>query len=448
MEFADLNKKVDLCDLERIVDDFKAGRISDGDSVTLRGFVHRIRRMSNFAFVVIRTPRRLIQCVWEEGKCPVSLDTITEEATVEIIGEVKSDERSPLGFELRITDMKTLSLPVEQMPLNINKRKLDCTIEVNLDHRPLSLRNTHERAMLKLVDGVIQCYRTFLHNDGFTEFVPPKIVSAGAEGGADMFEVNYFGEKAFLNQSPQFYKQMMVGVFGKVFTVGPVFRAEKHSTTRHINEFTGLDFEMGFIDSFRDIMDVEARFMVCLFDTLRRDYAIELGILGVDLPVIEKIPEVRFSDIKQIIAEKYGRTFRNPMDLEPEEERLIGKYFNEEYGCPLVFVTHYPSKKRPVYAMDDPEDPKYTLSFDLLLNGTEITTGGQRIHDYDMQVKKMLARGVDPAEFEDFLSIHKHGMPPHGGLGIGLERLVMKLLELDNIRKVTAFPRDMNRLNP
>ncbi len=448
MEFIDLNKKPDLTDLEAVVADFNEGKIKEGDKIKLKAFVHRIRRMSGFAFVILRTPRRLIQCIYEDSVCPVSLDTIVEEASVCIEGTVKADERSPLGFELHITDMKTMSMPAEQMPLNINKRKLDCSIEVNLDNRALSLRNPYERAVIKLMDGVIQTFRTFMHNEGFTEFVPPKIVSAGAEGGADMFEVNYFGEKAFLNQSPQFYKQMMTGVFGKVFTVGPVFRAEKHSTTRHINEFTGMDFEMGFIDSFEDIMDVEARYMVYLFDTLRRDYAVELQIVGVELPVIDRIPKVRFSEIKQIVAEKYGRQFRNPMDLEPEEERLIGKYFNEEYGCPFVFVTHYPSKKRPMYAMDDPEDSKYTLSFDLLLNGSEITTGGQRIHDYNMQVEKMVSRGIDPDEFKDFLTIHKHGMPPHGGLGIGAERLLMKILELDNIRKVTAFPRDLNRLNP
>lgn len=447
MEFTDLNKKEDLSDFEPVIEKFAEGTLKDGDSVQLKGFVHRIRRMSGFAFVVIRTARRLVQCVYGD-ECSDSLDDVCEEATVLVGGTIASDERSPLGFELHLTGIKVLSKPAAQMPLKINKRKLDCTIEVNLDNRPLALRNPHERAIIKLADGLICGFRNFLHSEGFTEFIPPKIVSAGAEGGADMFEVNYFGTKAFLNQSPQVYKQMMVGVFNKVYTVGPVFRAEKHSTTRHINEFTGLDFEMGFIDSFKDVMEVEGRMMAYIFDYLRKEYAIELKELGVDLPVIDKIPQVRFDEIKKIIAEKYGRSFRNPMDLEPEEERLIGKYFNEEYGCPFVFVTHYPSKKRPFYAMDDPADPRYTLSFDLLLNGTEITTGGQRIHNYDEQIAKMKARNMDIDEFKDYLMIHEHGMPPHGGLGIGLERLLMKMLEIDNIRSVTAFPRDMNRLNP
>ena len=234
----------------------------------------------------------------------------------------------------------------------------------------------------------------------------------------------------------------------RVYTVAPVFRAEKHSTSRHINEFEGLDFEMGFIDSFEDIMAVEARFMKYMFDYLKTNYSPELKELGVELSEIPDIPQFKFMEIKEIIAEKYNREFRNPNDLEPEEERLIGEYVMETYGSPLVFVTHYPSKKRPFYAMDDPENPKYTLSFDLLLNGAEVTTGGQRIHDYQMQLDKIKSRGMNPEEFSDFLMMHKYGMPPHGGLGIGLERLAMKLLGVDNIRTVTAFPRDIGRINP
>lgn len=448
MKLIDLEKHKDRYDIENIISDFKSGALKDRDTVSLEGSIHKIRAMRKFAFFVIRTPRRLVQCVYEptEGQKPVS--DFSEEDCVRLSGTIAVDARSPLGFEIRVKDITVLSSPAENLPIVINKKKLDCNVDIKLDYRAVSLRNPHERAYIKILDGIMDAFSTFMRSEGFTEFVPPKIVSAGAEGGADLFEVDYFGEKAYLNQSPQVYKQMMVGVFKKVFVVAPVFRAEKHSTTRHINEFEGLDFEMGFIDSFEDVMAVEARFMVYLFDFLKKNYALELEEIGVELPEIKQIPQFKFVEAKKIVAEKYGREFRNSNDLDPEEERLIGEYVKEEYGSPLVFVTHYPSKKRPFYAMDDPEDPKYTLSFDLLLNGAEVTTGGQRIHDYRTQVDKMLARGMDPDEFKDFLMIHKYGMPPHGGLGIGLERLAMKLLEVDNIRTVTAFPRDMGRINP
>lgn len=270
----------------------------------------------------------------------------------------------------------------------------------------------------------------------------------GRRGGANIFRLDYFGKKAFLAQSPQFYKQTMVGVFERVYEVAPVFRAEKHATQRHLNEYTSLDFEMGYIDSFADVMEMEQGFLQYLMELLRTEYAAELALLGVELPDVTCIPAVRFDEVKRLAAEKYGYQIRDPYDLEPEEEHHIGRYAKEEWGSDFVFVTHYPSRKRPFYAMDDPADPRFTLSFDLLFRGLEVTTGGQRIHDYAQQVAKMEARGMDPAEFESYLMIHKHGMPPHGGLGIGLERLTMQLCGLDNVRKACLFPRDRTRLEP
>lgn len=291
-------------------------------------------------------------------------------------------------------------------------------------------------------------FREFLHGEGFTEIHSPKIVKVGAEGGANIFKLDYFGQKAFLAQSPQFYKQTMVGVFDRVFEVGPVFRAEKHATTRHLNEYTSLDFEMGYIDSFADVMEMETAMLQHVMAVLKSEYAPQLELLSVELPKVESIPQVTFVRAKEMVAEKYNRKIRDPHDLEPEEEQLIGQLFKEEYGADFVFVTHYPTKKRPFYAMDDPEDPKHTLSFDLLLRGMEVTTGGQRIHDYDMQIAKMERLHMDVADFESYLMAHKNGLPPHGGLGIGLERLTMKLIGESNIREATLFPRDINRLIP
>lgn len=240
----------------------------------------------------------------------------------------------------------------------------------------------------------------------------------------------------------------MVGVFDRVFETGPVFRAEKHNTRRHLNEYTSLDFEMGYIEGFLDICEMETEFLRFTFGLLKREYDKELSLLKVELPRTDRIPYVRFDEAKELIAEKYHHRIRNPFDLEPEEEELIGRYFKEEYDADFVFVTHYPSKKRPFYAMDDPKDERFTLSFDLLYKGLEITTGGQRIHDWQTLTEKLKKRGMTEDGLEQYLDTFRYGMPPHGGLGIGLERLTMQLLDEENVREACLFPRDMNRLEP
>lgn len=419
-----------------------------GKTVKMNGAVHNIRDMGEFAFVILRKAEGLVQCVYEEGKTEFDLKNLKEESAVEVTGVVALEERAPQGFELRLTGIRVLSEPAETMPIAINKWKMNTSLETRLSLRPVSLRNVRERAKFKIQEGIVRGFREFLSSQGFTEVHTPKIVSRGAEGGANVFKLNYFNKKAELGQSPQFYKQMMVGVFDRVFEVAPVFRAEKHNTTRHLNEYIGLDFEMGYIDSFEDVMAMETGFLKYTMELLKSEYKKELDMLGIDLPSISQIPHVRFAEAKQLVSEKYNRKIRNPFDLEPEEEVLIGRYFKEEYDSDFVFVTHYPSKKRPFYAMDDPEDTSVTLSFDLLYKGLEITTGGQRIHDYQMILEKMEKRGMDPEDIKDYLIIFKYGMPPHGGLGIGLERLTMRLLDEQNVRETSLFPRDVTRLEP
>ena len=419
-----------------------------GKTVKMNGAVHNIRDMGEFAFIILRKAEGLVQCVYEEGKTEFDLKDLKEESAVEVTGVIALEERAPQGFELRLTGIRVLSEPAETMPIAINKWKMNTSLETRLSLRPVSLRNVRERAKFKIQEGIVRGFREFLSSQGFTEVHTPKIVSRGAEGGANVFKLNYFNKKAELGQSPQFYKQMMVGVFDRVFEVAPVFRAEKHNTTRHLNEYIGLDFEMGYIDSFEDVMAMETGFLKYTMELLKSEYKKELDMLGIDLPSISQIPHVRFAEAKQLVSEKYNRKIRNPFDLEPEEEVLIGRYFKEEYDSDLVFVTHYPSKKRPFYAMDDPEDTSVTLSFDLLYKGLEITTGGQRIHDYQMILEKMEKRGMNPEDIKDYLMIFKYGMPPHGGLGIGLERLTMRLLDEQNVRETSLFPRDVTRLEP
>lgn len=419
-----------------------------GKVVKINGAVHNIRDMGEFAFVILRKAEGLVQCVYEERKTDFDLKELKEESAVEVTGVVTLEERAPQGFELRLTGIRVLSQPSEVMPIAINKWKMNTSLETRLSLRPVSLRNVRERAKFKVQEGIVRAFREFLSSQGFTEVHTPKIVSRGAEGGANVFKLNYFNKKAELGQSPQFYKQMMVGVFDRVFEVAPVFRAEKHNTTRHLNEYIELDFEMGYIDSFEDVMAMETGFLKYTMELLKKDYKKELDMLDIDLPSITQIPQVRFDEAKQLVSEKYNRKIRNPFDLEPEEEVLIGRYFKEEYDSDFVFVTHYPSKKRPFYAMDDPADERFTLSFDLLYKGLEITTGGQRIHDYQMILEKMAKRGMDPEDIKDYLMIFKYGMPPHGGLGIGLERLTMRLLDEQNVRETSLFPRDVTRLEP
>ena len=416
--------------------------------VVLEGAVHSIRNMGDVAFVILRRREGLFQTVFENEKADISIHDLKEAMTVRVKGILHEEKRAPHEREIRIRGVEILSQPAEPMPLAIDKWKLNTSLEAKLNMRPIALRNIQERSKFKIQEALTRAFRDFLYENGFTEIHTPKIGARGAEGGANLFKFSYFHKPAVLAQSPQFYKQMMVGVFDRVFETGPVFRAEKHNTKRHLNEYTSLDFEMGYIDSFEEIMAMETGFLQYAVELLKKDYAKELQILKVQLPKVDKIPAVRFDKAKELVAEKYNRKIRNPYDLEPEEEALIGRYFKEEYDADFVFVTHYPSKKRPFYAMDDPNDEKFTLSFDLLFHGLEVTTGGQRIHDYSQLKAKIAARGMEEEGMEQYLDTFKHGMPPHGGLGIGLERLTMQLLGEENVREACLFPRDLNRLEP
>ncbi|GHU43666.1 aspartate--tRNA(Asp/Asn) ligase [Clostridia bacterium] len=417
-------------------------------TVKVNGTVHTIRDMGEVAFVVLRKREGLLQCVYEEGVTQFDSKTVKEGAAIEIEGVLQREERAPNGIEIRMRKVRLLSEPYDTLPLTISKWKLNTSLEAKLDYRSVSLRNVRERAKFKIQEGIVRAFRDFLYGQGFTEIRTPKIGAKAAEGGSNLFRLDYFRRPAVLAQSPQFYKQMMVGVFERVFETAPVFRAEKHNTKRHLNEYTSLDFEMGYIDDFTDIMAMETGFLQYMIALLEKDYAKECKLLSVDMPKADKIPTVRFDDAKKKVAEKYNREIRNPYDLEPEEEALISQYFKEEEGADFVFVTHYPSKKRPVYAMDDPANPADTLSFDLLFRGIEITTGGQRIHDYQQLLEKFTNRGMETEGVEQYLNTFKWGLPPHGGLGLGLERLTMRLLGEDNVRETTLFPRDLSRLEP
>ena len=419
-----------------------------GNRISLHGMVYKIRRMSDFAFVLIRTKRAVVQCVYSEEFSSFPLEVLKEESAVRITANVIAEERSRTGYELQLLEVEVLSEPEELSPIVINNKKVDTSMENLLNYRPVTLRNEKERAIFKLQEGICRAIREFLYKERFTEIHSPKIVAEGAEGGANIFKLDYFGKKAYLAQSPQFYKQMMVGVFERVFKIAPVFRAEKHDTARHLNEYTSVDFEMGFIESFEDIMRMETGMLRFIMQYLQENYEPELSLLKLQLPEITEIPAIKFAEAKEMVAKAYGREIKDMHDFEPEEEKLLCELINKRTGSEFVFVTHYPTAKRPFYAMDSRENPEETLSFDLLFRGLEVTTGGQRIHNYREQVEKMQRRGMNVEAFESYLMMHKAGMPPHGGLGLGLERLTSKLLNQENVRLSTLFPRDINRVTP
>lgn len=442
MEFVTGIQKKEEAELEDLL------QAEEGSRIILEGAVHSVRDMGEIAFIILRKRDGLVQAVWENGKTNLELSQVRQGDFIRTTGIVKKEERAPHGKEVRLENIEHLSSANGPLPLAIDKWKLNTSLEAKLDRRSLSLRNVRERAKFRIQEALVRGFRDYLYSQGFTEIHTPKVGAKSAEGGANMFKLSYFHRPAVLQQSPQLYKQMMVGVFDRVFETGPVFRAEKHNTRRHLNEYTSLDFELGYIKSFMDICEMETGFLQYTMKLLEQEYAKELMLLNITLPNVEQIPYVRFDEAKRLVSEKYNRKIRNPFDLEPEEEELIGRYFKEEYDADFVFVTHYPSKKRPFYAMDDPEDERYTLSFDLLYNGLEITTGGQRIHDYKELLKKIEKKGMTPDGLEQYLDAFKFGMPPHGGLGIGLERLTMQLLGEDNVREACLFPRDMSRLEP
>ncbi|MCD8180334.1 MAG: aspartate--tRNA(Asn) ligase [Firmicutes bacterium] len=425
--------EVTLDDLEKAV----------GGTITFSACVHKIRKMSGFSFIILRTGKYILQSVYTSKDCEGDFDAVCEGAYVKITGGVKKEERANYGYEINLSAFEILSLPAEEYPLHVSSKKLGCSIETSMAHRSVALRHPEQRAVFKIAEGVVSGFREFMLSQNFTEIHTPKIVAAGAEGGANIFKLKYFDKDAYLAQSPQFYKQTCVAFFDRVFEIAPVYRAEKHNSTRHLNEYIGLDFEMGFINDMHDVMETETAMLKYVVDYLSKNYDHELKMLNAVLPVIKDIPSVTFFEALDILGKSH-----NQFDLDPTDEVKLCEYAKENLDSEFIFVEKFPGLKRPFYAMDSKDDPKLAESFDLLFRGLEITTGGQRIHDYQEQLDKLKRYHIEPEELGSYLEIHKYGMPPHGGLGIGLERVVMKLLNLSNIREASLFPRDIHHLDP
>jgi nondiscriminating aspartyl-tRNA synthetase len=419
-----------------------------GKEVTVAGWIHKIRKLGGISFLVIRDRSGLAQVVVEKESHEL-LSDISTETVIKLTGTVKKEERAPLGAEILARKVEVLSPVKEELPVELNKKELRANLDTLLDQRPITLRNPEQRAIFKVGAQVVRSFRDHLTKDGFIEIFSSKIVESGLEtGGAEMFEVKWFKDKAYLSQSPQMYKQIMVGVYERVFETAYAYRAEKHSTARHLNEYLSLDFEMGFIESFEEIMETEETLLKNMFEDLGNNCKLELDLLGATLPKITKIPRLKLKEAQEILNKEYKEDCVGAPDLDPKQEKLICEYAEKNLDSEFVFITHYPTKKRPFYAYDDPQDKSLTLSFDLMFRGVEVTTGGQRLHLYDDYLKKMKERGMNPDDFDDYLKVFRYGMPPHGGLAIGAERLIARILGLDNIREASLFPRDINRLRP
>jgi nondiscriminating aspartyl-tRNA synthetase len=420
-----------------------------GEQVQIQGWLHALRKMGEVNFVVVRDRSGLVQAVAStEDISP--LDGLQMESVIAITGRVVEASNAPGGYELYENQIRVISPVYSPPPFSLNKNRVRANQPAFLDHAVIGHRHLEKRAVLRLASGVMQGFRETLNRQDFTEIQTPKLVASATESGANVFAMDYFEQTAYLAQSPQFYKQIMVGVFERVYEVGPVFRAEKHSTRRHINEYVSLDVEFGFIDNHFTVMTLLTDVVHGILDHLQAHYAAELARLDVALPALnETIPHIHIKDAQQLLTDEFGITDAlGAPDLTPEHERLLGQWALETHQSDYLFVTGYPMAKRPFYTHPDPSDPAYSNSFDLLFRGTELVTGGQRLHRYDDYLAAAKAYGYDPAAFETYLEAFKHGMPPHGGFAIGLERFIMQLLGLDNIRLATLFPRDMHRLTP
>ncbi len=420
-----------------------------GERARLQGWLHRLRRLSSVSFLVLRDGKGLAQVVIEEPHVLDALAGLHAESVLAVEGEVVAAPSAPGGVELRAESVEVLAAASEPPPLDLFRPRLKAPLPTILDHAALALRHPRQRAIFRLSDASLHGFRGALREREFVEIQTPKIVASATEGGANVFTIDYLGRPAYLAQSPQFYKQIMVGVFERVFEVGPVFRAEPHDTPRHLNEYVSLDVEMGFVDDHTTVMALVTEVLRGMVAAVEADAGASLELLGIAAPSVpDVIPSIHFRDALELILRETGEDTRGEPDLAPAQERWLGEWARRTHGSDFLFVVGYPMVKRPFYTHPDPCDATYSNSFDLLFRGLELVTGGQRLHHYGDYVDALEARGIDPAPFEGYLAAFRYGMPPHGGFAIGLERWVARLLDAPNVRETTLFPRDLHRLTP
>ncbi|MFF4415077.1 aspartate--tRNA(Asn) ligase [Streptosporangium sp. NPDC001559] len=420
-----------------------------GDRVTVQGWLHRGRTLKSVVFLILRDRSGLAQAVFTGPEAMAEADGHPEETVLSVTGTVTANPQAPGGVELTSPEVVALSGPAEAPPFDLYRPGVPATLPTILDHAPVTLRHPALRAPHVISAASVAGFRAALDGLGFTEIHTPKVVASATESGANVFAIDWFGTPAYLAQSPQFFKQAMVGVFERVYETGPVFRAEPHDTARHLAQYTSLDAELGFVTDHRDVMAVLREVLAGMTEAVAGQAGEECALLDVALPKVpERIPEIHFAEAQELIAAHTAEDPRGEPDLAPSHERWLSEWALNEHGSEFLFVTGYPMVKRPFYTHPQPGRPEYSNSFDLLFRGLELVTGGQRLHRYEDYLAVLAAKGESAEPYEGYLSAFRHGMPPHGGFALGLERWTARLTGADNIRRATLFPRDLHRLNP
>ena len=420
-----------------------------GQRVKIAGWLHRKRQLKSMTFLIVRDRSGLVQAVLTDPAVIAAAAALPEETVIQIEGTVTASSQAPGGAELTEPVITPLSGPAAAPPFDLYRPAVTASLPAILDGAPATLRHPRLRAPFEISAASAAGFRAALGDLGFTEIFTPKIVPSATESGANVFGIDYFGTPAYLAQSPQFYKQALVGVFERVFEVGPVFRAEPHDTARHLAQYTSLDAEFGFITGYQDVMAVLRDAIAGMVAAVRDRARSAVNLLGLNLPSVPgQIPEIHFADAQELLARNTGEDPRGEPDLAPAHERWLSEWALREYGCEFLFVTGYPMAKRPFYTHPDPARPGYSNSFDLLFRGLELVTGGQRLHRHSDYLAALAERAEDPAPYAAYLQVFAHGMPPHGGFAIGLERWTARLTGAANVRSVTLFPRDLHRLSP
>ncbi|MDP7181354.1 MAG: aspartate--tRNA(Asn) ligase [Candidatus Woesearchaeota archaeon] len=410
-------------------------KLQIGESAKIMGWVQSIRSLGGITFVLVRERTGFVQCVFKGSP------RISRESVVEIVGRVHQEPRAPGQVEIKGEKIRIVSEAAQPLSVETGK-SAKLSLPQLIESRPLSLRQEKQQAIFKIKAELVWAFREFMRSQGFVEIHSTKLTSGGLEGGSEVFPVKYFGKTAWLAQSPQFYKQMMVGVYERVFEVGKVYRAEPHATTRHLAEYVGLDYEIGFIESVEEVMEMEEKMLKFVFGHLKT-HCPELKLFEAKVPEIETIPRITFAKAKEMIR---GKCPVKESGLTPEMERAICQEVEKEYGSELVFITKYPLGERPFYTMPSKEEG-CSESFELLYKGLEITTGSQRIHQYEELKKAIVEAGMKLEGFKGYLMCFKYGMPPHGGVGIGTERIIKELLGLGSVEEASLIPRTKQRFH-
>lgn len=423
-----------------------------GETATIKGWLNSLRDMSKFGFAIIRDRSGIAQTVLNAEQLE-QLKGFQVETVLSLTGKIvekKSKDPAVKEVEMQVESLEILSPVVDVVPVEIGKPVLDVQLDTLLDNRVITLRHPKQRAIFKVQAAIVKGYRAFMERQGFTEIIFPVLAGAASEGGAEFFKVDYYGREATLTQSAQLYKQITMGVYEGVYGLSYSFRAEKFATSRHLTEFNQLEFELGFVDGIDELMDIEEGAIREMLATIEKDCASELKIMETVLPPLgDKFPRVTLKQALELYRDEGGVDETSEPDLSPAAERWLSTVWSvKHHNSGFVFVTDWPPSKRPFYAKVDPANPENTLTFDVIGFGSEITSGGMRINRYDEQMQRIVDKGLNPADFEDYLMMHKYGIPPEGGFAIGLQRLTQNILSLSNVKEATIFPRDVQRLRP